>query len=324
MSKLRVALSLLPVAMIGFASVLANEVAHARDPSAAGQAIPRPTGVCALEPGPRRAVSGVIDADTLKLDDGAEVRLSGALGPRPPDQTLDLSFWPPAREAHAVLEQLVLGKSVELAFSGRRTDRYGRMMAHVFVDIDGERVWVQARMLATGNARAYVLGDAVACSTELTAHEALARSEALGLWRHAAYQTRGADRTSELMRLRSTYQLVEGEVVSVVQTKTVLLLHFGVDKSHDFTLALKAQQKRQLEAKGLRPEAFTGQRLVVRGWIERRQGPTIDVTDASQIQVLEPDVAVVLAEPEPETRPTRRSRRKVAAQTTDNGVPAPQ
>jgi endonuclease YncB( thermonuclease family) len=167
---------------------------------------------CPLDPGPTRAVIGVMDAETLVLDDGSELRLIGALAPRPPDAVLDVSYWPPERDAKAALEKLVLGHSVTLAFSGRRSDRYGRTLAHVFLKPDdaGDRVWLQARMLADGHARAFVLKDSLGCLRELAAHEAVARRTGVGLWLHAAYQIREASCTQDLTRLRSTFQLVEG------------------------------------------------------------------------------------------------------------------
>src|SRR5918999_3745487 len=73
---------------------------------------------CALQPGPARAVARVLDGETLALDDGTEVRLIGALSPRPLEAAADASYWPPEREAIAALERLVLGRSVELAFAG--------------------------------------------------------------------------------------------------------------------------------------------------------------------------------------------------------------
>ncbi len=295
----------------------------ARDPQPQTQSATQPVSVCTLEAGSNRAVVGVLDGETLKLDDGTEVRLIGVLSPRSPDSALDMTFWPPALEARAALEQLVLGRSVELAFSGRRSDRYGRILAHVFVEVAGERIWVQARLLSTGHARAYVLGDGVACTLELMAHEALARHSALGLWPHAAYQVRSANNTAELMRLRSTYQIVQGDVISVVQTKSVQLLHFGPDRLRDFTLAIKPQQKRQLESMGHSLAGLEGRRLQVRGWIERRSGPTIDVIDASQIEV-EAKGAPVVEQSPARPRTSRRSRaRSAVPAVAEDSLPGP-
>jgi micrococcal nuclease len=242
---------------------------------------------CALEPGPTRAVARVLDGETLALDDGAEVRLIGALSPRPLDAAADVSLWPPEREAIAELERLVLGRSVELAFAGRRTDRYGRLLAQVFVRTAGQRIWVQAHMLKSGHARAYSLPDGAACMDELLAQERRAREARLGLWDHAAYQIRSAERPRELLRWRSSFQIVEGRVVRVASVRGQLYLNFGDDWRQDFTAGVRSSERRHFEAVHRDLRALEGQRVRVRGWIERRAGPAIDVRHPSQIEIVE-------------------------------------
>ena len=95
---------------------------------------------CTLQSGPTRSVIRVIDAETVLLDDNQEVRLVGALAPRSPDLSPGAQPWRPEEEATAALRTLVLGRSVSLATSGREADRYGRKLAHLFIDRDGERV----------------------------------------------------------------------------------------------------------------------------------------------------------------------------------------
>ncbi len=297
---------------------------------------------CALEPGPTRAVTGVIDGETISLDDGTELRLVGALAPRPPDAALDLSYWPPEREAKAALERLVLGRSVTLAYAGRKSDRYGRMLAHVFVDpqssaetpADPEnRVWVQAHMLSHGHSRAYALKDSHGCLRELVAHEAIARKAKLGLWSHAAYQLRDASRTMDISRLRSTFQVIEGEVSRVIVSKTSLILRFNreetperpTDQASDdvravpkgFSVSIKPAIARSWQAGGMTLSQLEGKRVQIRGWIERRGGPAIEIIEGNQIELVPADEvdalglrpAAVATEPEPDT-PRRRSRKR--------------
>ena len=156
---------------------------------------PRPEQhpTCTFEAGPTRSVVRVIDAETVLLDDDEEVRLIGALAPRSPDLRPDAQSWPPEQDTAAALRDLVVGRSVELATSGRAKDRYGRLLAHLFLDDNGDRVWVQGRLLSTGHARAYGLPDNFACAGELLAHERVARAAGIGLWANAAYATRKAD-----------------------------------------------------------------------------------------------------------------------------------
>ncbi len=255
-------------------------------PSAA-QEPHEPPPACELHAGPTRAVVRVIDAETVLLDDGREVRLIGALAPRSPDMSPDAAPWLPEERAEAALRHLVLGSSVELAFAPRRRDRYGRLLAHLFLDRGGERIWVQGDLLSSGHARAYGLPGSFACMRELLAHERVAREARSGLWSNAAYATQRAFRTRTLLRLRNTYQLVEGRVVHVASTKSRTYLNFGKDWRTDFTagIATKLVKANPAWAKSL--AALEGKKVEVRGWIEYRNGPFIEVEDPSQIATVE-------------------------------------
>ena len=186
-------------------------------PSAAAQAAD-----CSLEAGPLRAVVKVIDGETLALDDGSEVRLIGALSPRGPDSGSDALTWPPERDAMAALEALVLGKSVELGFAGRKTDRYGRQLAHVHLRDGDSRIWLQEHLLRGGHARAYALR-----------------------------------------------------------------LNFGSNHREDFTANIRPADRKVIEQTGLDLKSLEGRRVRIRGWIEWRGGPAIEVHDRSQIDVLD-------------------------------------
>ena len=65
--------------------------------------------------------------------DGTELRLIGALTPRASDAGAEPGTWPAEIAAAAELRALLLGKSVELAFGGERSDRYGRLQAQAYV-----------------------------------------------------------------------------------------------------------------------------------------------------------------------------------------------
>jgi endonuclease YncB( thermonuclease family) len=248
--------------------------------AAAQPATPEP---CALHAGPQRAVVRVIDAETVLLDDGDEVRLIGALAPRSPDTRPDAQPWRPESEAQAALRALVLGRSVSLAYAGRERDRYGRRLGHLFLEHDGERLWVQGELLSAGHARAYGLPGSFACMRELMAHEAVARTAELGLWANAAYRTRSALRTRELMRRRNSYEIVAGQVAHVVATKARTYVNFGSDWRNDFTAGIDVKVLRANPEWAKTLAALEGQRVEVRGWIEYRNGPFIDVEDPSQI-----------------------------------------
>ena len=263
------AATLLAVAL-GVAAALAKDKADAPQ-------------TCTLQAGPIRSVVRVLDAETVLLDDHQEVRLIGALAPRSPDLSPSAQPWRPEEEATAALRALVLGRSISLATSGRLTDRYGRRLAHLFVEQGGERVWVQGELLATGNARAYGLPGSYACMPEMLAHERVARQAGSALWGNAAYAVRSARRTRELMRRRNSYEIVVGTIAKVAVTKARTYINFGADWRQDFTAGIDGRVLRANPEWAKTLASLEGKRVEVRGWIQFRNGPYIDIEDPSQI-----------------------------------------
>jgi micrococcal nuclease len=267
---------------------------------------------CTLESGRGGLVTRVADSETFVLDDGTEVRLIGALAPHAP-VFADEKTWPPERAATQALEALVLGRNVQLAFAGRRIDRYGRLLAHAFIMRDGERLWVQGELLRHGHARAYGLPGNFTCMTELLAHERIARDDGTGLWANSAYRVRNADRSRDLMRLRNSYQIVEGVVREAADVRGHIYLNFGDNWRNDFTAGIAASVYRDDQAWHNELKGLTGKRVRVRGWIERRNGPFIEVADRGQIEVIGDD---------PDTSPSRRQTTPPAeAQTSSQRTP---
>lgn len=243
------------------------------------------TAPCTLEPGPVRTVTRVVDGETVVLDDGKVVRLIGALAPRARDANAAAGAWPPELETIKALSDLVLAKRVKLAFGGRRFDRYGRELAHVFVIDRGGEYWVQGSLLRGGYARAYGLPESFACARELIANEAEARGSRLGLWSNGIYRALPADRPGEILKDRGKYERATGKVLSVGRTKGASYLNFGTDWHTDFTARI---DKRVLTANpdfDRSLDGITNTDVVVRGWIERRNGPLIDIADPSQLEL---------------------------------------
>jgi endonuclease YncB( thermonuclease family) len=249
---------------------------------------------CRLEPGPTRSVAAVVDGDTLRLDDGVEVRLVGAMAPRASDAGPDVTAsWPPAKEAEAALAALVSGQSVALAFAGSRADRYGRVLAHLFLGEADTQIWVQGRMVEMGHARAAALPESDACIGALIEREKRARTASLGLWSHAAYQIRPADRPTELGRYRFSYQLVRGRVERAHQTRGLAILELannerpsaeaGKAQRGAFRVVWKNKVARQA---GLdRAASLSGRNILVRGWIDAHFGPEIEIVAAGQLEL---------------------------------------
>jgi endonuclease YncB( thermonuclease family) len=241
-----------------------------------------------LEPGPTHSVTRVLDGETVVLDNTRELRLIGALAPRALDADAEPGAWPMEGAATEALRALVLGKSIELRFAGERADRYGRLQAHAFLIEDAARRWVQGALLQQGHARAYALVGDRDCAENLLAAERPAREARRGLWAAAAYQVQPADGSADLMRLRTTFQIVEGRIVSVGLTRGSIYLNFDRNWQRGFSVSLRRNDSALLGAYAADPRSLEGRRVRVRGWIERRGGaPVIDMSAGGLIEVPE-------------------------------------
>ena len=254
-------------------------------PSHAGEPVPLTAAACTLEPGDIRTVSRILDAETVVLDDGREVRLIGALAPRASDAGAVPGAWPAEQEALRTLTDLVLGHSVKLAYGGRHTDRYGRHLAHLFLNEAGVETWVQGELLSAGVARVYGLPGSNACMTELLANERLARTARGGLWDTTVYVPKPATMTSLLLARRSHFEIVEGTVASVSPTNSGLYLNFGSDWKTDFTIRIGKDVLSSDAGFAEIARGLAGKAVSVRGWIERRNGPMIDIKDPHQLEL---------------------------------------
>ena len=239
----------------------------------------------ALRDGPRGVVTGVTDGDTVVLDSGMVVRLIGTQAPKLPLGRDDFAAWPFAEEARAALESLVLGKRVALRHGGERTDRHGRALGHLF--IEGEPpVWVQQAMVSAGLARVYSFPDNRACLVELMAEETRARAMKLGIWTDPYYTVRRADRPETLAGRAGHYELVEGRVLLADRVGGRVYLNFGRFWKEDFTAVIDAPALRMFGDSGLDPLLLEGALVRVRGWLDNRDGPRVEVTHPEQIEVL--------------------------------------
>jgi micrococcal nuclease len=257
-------------------------------PLAAPAAAETPPTCAGLQAGPTRTVTRILDGETVALDDGTELRLLGALAPRAIDADAEPGAWPAAAAAMEGLRALVLGKSVELRFGGGRTDRYGRLQAQAFlIEGDGRR-WVQGVLLQQGLARAYALGGGHGCGAALLVAERPAREARLGLWADAAYQVRPADKPSELLRYRATFQIVEGTIVRVGLTRGRIYLNFDRNWRRGFSVSLRRGDASLLGSYAGNPKTLEGRSVRVRGWIgQQGSAPVIDLTAAGAVESLE-------------------------------------
>ncbi|MEZ5997412.1 MAG: thermonuclease family protein [Hyphomonas sp.] len=214
----------------------------------------------ALEPGERGRVVRVLDGDALVLDTGQSVRLIGIEAPAAPYR--DRTGEPFNEEARRMLEDMVLGREVQLFYAGLTRDRYDRALAHVrTVDALGPDLWLNAEMLKRGGARMRIYPDTAGGSEGFPALESAARKAQLGLWKLAAYRVAAAE---ELPKDFERFQLVEGVAGAMTGTDdfgTVCELSL---KDSALTLEIKAGAAAHCQT----PE---GRRIMARGYVRDRK-----------------------------------------------------
>jgi len=136
---------------------------------------------CDLPVGEGAMVASVEDGETLVLTDGRKVRLAGIKAPSPPLGWKGEEPWPFVAEAKKALSALATDQEVELKFDERQTDRYGHILAQVYVvREDLAPMWLEERLVRDGFARVYSFSDARACAGELLAVEGEGGSSGVG------------------------------------------------------------------------------------------------------------------------------------------------
>jgi endonuclease YncB( thermonuclease family) len=223
----------------------------------------------------------VTDGDTLTLADGREIRLVGIQAPKLPLGRSGFTAWPLAEEAQRFLAALTLGRRLDLGYGGRRGDRHGRVLAHLF---DAEGRWIQGELLRAGLARVYSFADNRGAVAELLALEREARAARRGIWADPFYAVRTAEESGDWL---GGFELVEGRVIAVGQGGGNTYLNFAEDWREDFTVAFDRRSRKLFEDEGIDLGGYAGKAVRVRGWLKARNGPMIEVTHPEQIEELE-------------------------------------
>ena len=225
---------------------------------------------CAFEPQGEGRVTAVIDARSFRLEDGREVRLAG-IEPATTDK------------ATSALSAILDGRDVTLHGEDDTPDRYGRQPAFVF--LAGSETPVQVELLARGEAFAAANVANKDCAAALAAAEAEARQAKRGTWADPAV-IKNAESSGDILAGIGRFTVVEGKVLSVRQAGATTYLNFGRNWTRDFAVTISRRMIPAFEAAGFAPKSLENRRIRVRGFIESRGGPRIEVLRVGQIEVL--------------------------------------
>jgi endonuclease YncB( thermonuclease family) len=241
--------------------------------AAAGRHPARAAG-CSFAPQGEGRVAAAIDARSFRREDGREVRLAG-IEP--------VSSATTRKDRAAALAAVAAGRDVTLHGQDDAPDRYGRQLAVVY--LAGTETLVQGELLRQGEALASAEVTDKDCAMTLFAAEAEARQAKRGTWVDAMV-IKNAESSDDILAGIGRFTLVEGKVLSVRQAGATTYLNFGWNWTRDFAVTISRRMMPAIEAAGLNLKSLENKRIRVRGFVDARGGPRIEVLRAGQIEVL--------------------------------------
>ena len=229
--------------------------------------------------GYKSRVIEIVDGDTIILENNIEVRLVGLQAPKIALSRKNFEEWPLGYEAKDALSDIILGKDVYLYYGGRKMDRYGRTLAHLFKK-DG--TWVQGEMLKTGMARVYSFADNRSIVDEMLAAEKQARNNKNGIWALNFYKIKPQEISENYL---NSFQIISGKIIDVATVKSKTYLNFGDDYRSDFTIVVPWRVKKMFEKLDINLTNLKGKNIFVRGWLKYYNGPSLDLTHPEQLVI---------------------------------------
>ncbi|WP_247528840.1 thermonuclease family protein [Bradyrhizobium sp. 199] len=223
---------------------------------------------CQFESQGEGRVAAIVDARSVRLDDGREIRLAGI---------------EPTTATKQALASLLAGRDVTLRGTDDTPDRYGRQGALVFIrDSDTS---VQAMLLAQGEAMVSAEIVDKDCAATLMASEAAARRQKKGSWADRS-AIKNAESPDDILAGIGRFMVVEGKVLSVRQAGAMTYLNFGRNWTRGFTATISKRTLPAFESAGITLKSLESKRIRVRGWVEGNTGPRIDVRLIGQVELL--------------------------------------
>ena len=223
---------------------------------------------CQFESQGQGRVAAIVDARSIRLDDGRDIRLAGI---------------EPTSTTKQALIALLAGRDVTLRGSDDTPDRYGRQGALVFI---GESdIPVQAMLLAEGDAMVSAEITDKECAAALMASEAAARRQKKGSWTDPL-AIKNAESPDDILAGIGRFMVVEGKVLSVRQAGATTYLNFGRSWTRGFAATISKRTLPAFETAGITLKSLENKHIRVRGWVEGNTGPRIDIRLVGQVELL--------------------------------------
>ncbi len=198
--------------------------------------------------------------------------------------------WPEEPGADAAARAWLLSfRDTPLALTERGgEDRWGRRRADVVTE-GAEPTDLAGGLIAAGLAQADP-GEADAlCRPSLRALEAAPRAAGLGLWKAGPIEATDA---AALTARAGRFAVVEGRILHVGERSARTYLDFAPRGMQGLTVIVQKRTWRGMAEHGLSTATLRGRLVRVRGTVEMRRGPVIDVDTRDAIEVVEGERAL--------------------------------
>jgi endonuclease YncB( thermonuclease family) len=253
-------------------------------------ATPRTKTSCAMDPSVRAEVRAIDDRLDLTLTDGTVLKLAGIDPPAPTPDNPALD-----QTARMRLSAWLVGHEIRFRALDDRNDRWGRMPALVFAEagMPGSTfLSVATAVLDAGLGRFAPSKAAHPCLTDFRAAEAAARGAKLGIWGDPYYAVIAANDRDALVERTGTFVVVEGETIGVEAGRFRTTLAFGPRRGRDFAVTISQRNVVIFDEAGLDLGGLRGKMIRVRGLLDTRFGPQIEIATPDELEIVSDGVGV--------------------------------
>ena len=244
------------------------------------------------QPAGRVQVASVDERLDIALADGRTVRLGGLDTPNTDHGLPEI-----AEAARDFLTRRLVGQEADLMLLAGGTDRWGRVVADLWVPHGGLGDSSAAALLAAGYARVRPEFETRGCVAERLAVEDGARRAGLGIWRDPEFAVIASSDLAELRRHDGRFVLVEGTVRRVGFARSRIYLELVPHAGPTIVMARKLEPT--FARTGRPVGALVGQTIRARGALDDRFGPRTEVGEPAMIEILRRTDASGESEPRP-------------------------
>jgi endonuclease YncB( thermonuclease family) len=215
----------------------------------------------------------------LLLEDAKLIKMAGIEAPRPTPLDPDLD-----RKTQAQVREWLKGQEIGFRRTESERDRWRRTPAFVFVTVDASKLSVNKALIESGLVRFEPSEDTRACRADFIEAETDAREAAFGLWTDPYYAILRANQREAFTEKAGSFVIVEGQVTNLDSNAFRASLYFGPRRARDFSITIP-QRKLKMTA-GLHLAHFIGQTVRVRGLLDTRFGPQIELSNLDELEVI--------------------------------------